>query len=92
MVVVVVGGECERWRHLGVDLEDVGAALEVRQAELDLAVQAAGTQQRRIQRVRPVRRHQHLRLLVSLPLCCDEHKHDIDEFTWYVSADRVGVP
>mmetsp|Transcript_26420 Transcript_26420/g.82369 ORF Transcript_26420/g.82369 Transcript_26420/m.82369 type:complete len:205 (+) Transcript_26420:486-1100(+) len=45
---------------LGVDLEDVRAALEVGQPELDLTVEAARAQQRRVERVRAVRRHEHL--------------------------------
>jgi hypothetical protein len=45
---------------LGVDLEDLRARLQVRQAELDLAVEAAGPQQRRVERIGPIRRHQHL--------------------------------
>jgi hypothetical protein len=38
----------------GVDFEDLEAALLVGQRDLDLPVQAAGPQQRRVQRVRPV--------------------------------------
>lgn len=44
----------------GVDLEDLGARLQVRQAKLHLPVQPPRPQQRWVQRVRPVGRHQHL--------------------------------
>eukprot|EP00047_Mylnosiga_fluctuans_P002620 m.225234 g.225234 ORF g.225234 m.225234 type:complete len:387 (+) comp11232_c0_seq1:43-1203(+) len=45
-----------------VDLEDVQAGLLVRQRDLDLAVQTARPQQRRVQHVRPIRRHDDLDL------------------------------
>ena len=45
---------------LRVYLQDVAPPLEVRQTELHLAVQPPGPQERRIERVRPVRRHQDL--------------------------------
>ena len=41
---------------LGVHLEDLGAACDVRVGHRDLAVEAAGAQQRRVQDVRAVRR------------------------------------
>ena len=44
----------------GPHLEDLRARLEVRQRELNLTVEASRPQQRRVQRVRSVRRHQHL--------------------------------
>ena len=43
------------WQLAHVDLEDFGAALDVRQTDDDLAVETAWTQQRRIQNVRTVR-------------------------------------
>ena len=51
--------------HLaGVDLEDLGAGLLVGEGELDLAVEAAGAQQRRVQNVDAVRGCQHLDAVV----------------------------
>mmetsp|Transcript_46775 Transcript_46775/g.105792 ORF Transcript_46775/g.105792 Transcript_46775/m.105792 type:complete len:217 (-) Transcript_46775:851-1501(-) len=48
-------------RHgLGVDLEDVRAALEVGEAELHLAVEAAGAEQRRVEGVGAVCGHEDL--------------------------------
>ena len=47
--------------HLaGVDPQDLGAALLVRQRELDLAIEPAGAQQGRVQHVDPVRGRQDL--------------------------------
>ena len=46
----------------GVDLEDVEARLLVGQRNLDLSVEPAGPQQRRVQRVRTVGGHDHLHL------------------------------
>lgn len=43
-----------------VDLEDVGAALEIGQAELDLAVEAARSHEGRVEGVRSVGRHEDL--------------------------------
>jgi len=43
------------------DLEDLRAGGKVGQAKLDLAIQAARPHERGVQRVRPVRGHQHLR-------------------------------
>lgn len=45
-----------------VDSEDVRAPFQVGQAELHLAVQAAGPHERRVQGVGPVCSHQHLKL------------------------------
>mmetsp|Transcript_23861 Transcript_23861/g.51446 ORF Transcript_23861/g.51446 Transcript_23861/m.51446 type:complete len:260 (-) Transcript_23861:692-1471(-) len=60
-----------------VDLEDVGATLEVGQAELHLAVQAAGTQQSGVERIRPVGRHQDLDVASGLEAVelVDDLKH-----------------
>jgi hypothetical protein len=44
----------------GVNLEDVGPPRLVRQRNLDLAVQPPRPQQRRVEHVRPVGRHDHL--------------------------------
>ncbi len=43
-----------------VNLDDVEAALLVRQRNLNLAVEAARTHQRRVERVRPIGGHDHL--------------------------------
>ena len=46
--------------HLaGMDLQDLGARLLVGQGKLDLTVEPAGTQQRWVQYIYPVRRRQH---------------------------------
>lgn len=44
----------------GMDLEDLCAAIKIRQAELNLPIQPSRTQQRRVQRIRPVGGHEHL--------------------------------
>ena len=46
--------------RLGVDQENLRAALELGEAELDLAIETAGAKQRGVQRIRTIRRHQHL--------------------------------
>src|SRR5690606_18090763 len=56
-----------RDRHLAhVHLEDLFTAADVRQAHHDLAVEAAGTQQRRIEHVRTVGRGDHDHTVVAL--------------------------
>lgn len=56
-----------RERHLvGVDAEDAPLGLLVRQRELDLAVNAPGTDEGRVQRLDAVSRHDHLQEVVVL--------------------------
>merc|ERR1712070_625362 len=43
-----------------MDLENIRPGIEVRKAELDLAIQSAGTKQRRVESVRSIGGHQHL--------------------------------
>ena len=57
-----LGGERHR---AGVDLQDLHAPLVVRRVHDDLAIEAAGAEERRIQHVRPVGRREHDHALVS---------------------------
>lgn len=66
---------------LGVDLEDLEAADLVGQGDLDLAVEAAGAQERRVEGVGPVRGHDDLGLaevVEAVELVEELHERPLD--------------
>jgi hypothetical protein len=76
---------------LGVDLEDLRTALEVRKAELDLTIQTTGTQQRRVERIGSVGGHQHLDVTTRIEAIelVDELEHGALHFV--VAASTIIV-
>ena len=74
---------------VGVDLEDLGAALEIRQAELNLPIQPPWAQQSRVQRIRPVGGHEHLDVVPSVKPIELVHNLEHRALDLIVTADTV---
>ena len=84
--------ECHR---LGVDLEDLHAALQLWQAELNLAIKTTGSGESRVESVRSVGSHEHLHVATGIETIklIDDLKHSPLNFrvafTLTCSADGI---